>query len=101
MQRRIEEERRRKAWATAGYPYACQQAGETTIQTQEATVGLDTLAPVAGVKRKREEEEGAKDSPSKRAKNVEESGVPSPAPATALTPGVAEAQAQRADPLKR
>ena len=66
---------------------------------------VDTVAPAAGnegVKRKREEEdEGAKDSPSKRVKTVEEFAVPPPAPATALTTGVAEAHAQPADPLKR
>jgi len=38
MQRRIEEERWRKAWATAGYPYPYQQAEETALRahTQEA-----------------------------------------------------------------
>jgi len=37
-QRRIEEERRRKGWATAGYRYVYQQAEETVAQThtQEA-----------------------------------------------------------------
>ena len=106
VQRRIEEERRKKVWASAGYPYAYQQAGGTAVQTQsqEATMEVDTVAPAAGNgggKRKREEEDDeAKDSPSKRVKTVEEFAVP-PAPATALTTGVAEAQAQPADPLKR
>jgi len=36
--RRIEEERRRKGWATAGYRYGYQQADKTVVQThtQEA-----------------------------------------------------------------
>jgi len=33
VQRRIEAERRRKAWAATGYPYAYQQAEETAVQT--------------------------------------------------------------------
>jgi hypothetical protein len=66
---------------------------------------VDTLAPAAGdggVKRKREEEDiGVKNSPSKRAKTVEELAVALPTPATALTQHLAEAQAQLAEPLKR
>ena len=106
IQRRVEEERRRKAWATASYQYAHHQAEETAVQThtQEA-MEVDLLAPAAGnggVKRKREEEDvGMKDSPSKRAKTAEEPVYPPPVPATALTPGGIEAQAQPAEPLKR
>jgi hypothetical protein len=66
---------------------------------------VDALTPAAGnggVKRKREEEDvGVKDSPSKRAKTVEEPAYPPPVPATALTPGGIEAQTQPAEPLKR
>jgi len=49
VQRRIEEEMRRKGWATAGYPYAYQQAEETTVQahTQEA-MEAGTLVSAAG-----------------------------------------------------
>jgi len=67
MQTRIEKERRSKACATAGYPYAYQQAEETTVQThiQEA-MEVNALASAAGnggIKRKREEEDvGVKDS---------------------------------------
>lgn len=106
VQKRIEEERRRKAWTTAGYPYAYQQAGETAVQThtQEA-MEVNVLTPAAGnggSKRKREEEDvGVKDSPSKRAKTIEESAGLPPAPEAALTPGGIEAQAQPAEPLKR
>jgi hypothetical protein len=79
------------AWATAGYPYAYQQAEETAVQThtQEA-MELDALASAAGnegVKREREEEDvGVKDSPSKRAKTVEGPAYPPPVPVTAVTP---------------
>jgi len=66
---------------------------------------VDTLIPAAGnsgFKRKREEKDvGVKDSPSKRAKVVEEPAVLPPALETSLTPGVIEAQAQPAEPLKR
>ena len=54
-----------------------------------------------GVKRKREEEVGVKDPPPKRVKIVEEPPHLQPVPATALTPGGVEAQAQPAEPLKR
>jgi hypothetical protein len=106
VQRRVEEERRRKAWATAGYPYAYQQAEATAIQTQtQEAMKVDVLTPATGnggVKRKREEEDvGVKDSPSKRAKNVEEPAVPLAAPVAALMPGRVDAQAQLAEPLKR
>jgi hypothetical protein len=106
VQRRVEEERRKKAWATAGYPYAYQQAGETAVQahTQEK-MEVDALASAegnGGAKRKREEEDvGVKDSPSKKARTIEEPAYPPPVPATALTPGGIEAQAQPAEPLKR
>jgi len=76
VQRRIEEERRRKSWATAGYLYDHQQPIETAVRarTQEA-MEVDALASAAvngGVKREREEEDiVAKDSPSKSAKTVE------------------------------
>ena len=106
VQKRIEEERRRKAWATAGYPYAHQQAEETAVQTytQEA-MEVDILPPAAGdggSKRKREEEDvGVKDSPSKRVKTIKEPAIPPPAPEAALTPGGVEAQAQPAEPPKR
>ena len=66
---------------------------------------VDLLASAAGnggVKRKREEEDiGMKDSPSKKAKTAEEPEYPPPVPATALTLGGIEAQAQPAEPLKR
>jgi len=100
VQRRVEEERRRKAWATAGYPYAYQQAEETAVQTHaQDAMEVDAAAGNGGIKRKREEEDvGVKGSPSKRAKTVEEPASPL---ATALTPGGVEAQAQPAEPLKR
>ncbi len=106
MQRRVEEERRRKAWATTGYSNAYQKAEETAVQTQtQEAMEVDALASAAGsggVKRKREEEDvGVKDSPPKRVKTVEEPPYPQPVPATALTPEGVEAQAQPAEPLKR
>jgi len=71
-------------------------------RTQEA-VEVGALASAAGnggVKRKREEEEiGMKDLPSKRTKTVEKPTYLPPVPATALTPGAIEGQAQPA--LKR
>ena len=106
VQRRVEEERRRKAWATAGYSYAYQQGEESAVQahTQEA-MEVDPPTSAAGnggVKRKREEEDvGVNDSPSKRAKTVEEPTYLPPVPATAVTPGGIEAQAQPAEPFKR
>jgi len=116
MHGRIEEERRRKAWARSGYPYAYQQAEETTVQTHpqehfptttNTRVGMEVYALISaagngGVKRKREEKDiGVKDSPSKRAKTVEGPPYPSPVLATALTPGCIEAQGHPAEPLKR
>lgn len=106
VQKRIEEERRRKAWATAGYQYVYQPAEQTTVQTHTLDLmEVDVLTPSAGnggPKRKREEEDvGMKASPSKRAKTMEEPVVPPPASEAALTPGGVEAQAQPAEPLKR
>jgi len=90
VQRRIEEERRRKGWATAGYRYVHQQAEETVAQTrtQEAMEAVRTRFCCGGVTRKREEQEvGAKDLPPKRARTVEEPTYLPPVPATALVPG--------------
>jgi len=103
VQRQIEEKMRREAWATAGYPYAYQQADETAVQTQtQDAMEVDILASTAGngcVKLKKEEEEvGVKYSPSKRAKKVEEPAYPPLVPATTFTPGGIEAQAQPAEP---
>lgn len=106
VQRRIEEERRRKAWATTGYSNAYQKAEETAVQTRtQEAMEVDVLASAVGsggAKRKREEEDvDANGSPPKRVKIVEEVPHPQPVPATALTPGGVEAQAQPAEPLKR
>ena len=72
--------------------------------THEA-MEVDALASSAGNggdKRKREEEDvGVKESPPKKVKTVEEPPYPQPVPATALTPGAVEAQAQPAEPPKR
>jgi len=61
MQRRIEEERRREAWATTGYPYAYRKAGETTQKAHtQKTMGVRALASAAGnggAKRKRWEKD--------------------------------------------
>jgi hypothetical protein len=95
MRRRIEEERRRKAWATTSYLHAYQQAEETTVRahTQEA-MEVDALVSAAGnggVKRKTEEGNiGVEDSHPKRAKTAA-------CPATALMTGGIEP----AEPLKR
>jgi hypothetical protein len=99
--RQIEDERR-EAWSS-GYQCAYQQVEENTVQAHtQGAMEVDALTPAVGnrgVKRKREEENiGVKDSPSKRAKTVEES--PS-APVTTLTAGTIEAQAQPAEPFKR
>jgi len=105
LQRRIEEERRRKAWATASYPYAYQRTEETALRarTQEAMeVGaLTSTAGNGGVKRKREEEDIGEGFSVYVAKTVEEPAYPLPVPATALTPGGIEAQGQSTEPLKR
>ena len=77
IQRQVEEEKRRKAWAMAGYPYAHQQAEETAVQTRtQEAMEVDVLASTAGgggAKRKKEGKNvRVKDSLSKRAKTVEE-----------------------------
>ena len=105
IQRRVEEEKRRKAWAMAGYPYAHQQAEETAVQTRtQEVMEVDVLASTAGsggVKRKREGENvRVENSLSQRAKTVEEPAYPPPVPVTALTPGRIEAQTQPAEPYK-
>jgi len=105
MQRRIEEERRRKVWATASYSCDYQQACETVRSHTQETMEVDALASAAGsggVKREREEEDvGVKDSSPKKAKTVEGPAYLPPVPATTLTPGGIESQAQPVDPLKR
>jgi hypothetical protein len=85
----MEEEKQRKVWDTAGYPYAYQRAEKTAVQTHtQAVMEVDTLASAAGnggVKRKREEEDfGVKDSSSKRTTNVEGLAYLPPVPAPPL-----------------
>jgi len=84
---------RREAWATSGYLYAYQQPEGTTVQihpqehfpnTTSTRVGMEVYALASaagngGVRRMREEKDvGVKDSPSKRAKTVEEPPYSSP-----------------------
>ena len=89
---------------TAGYPYGYQQSEGSTAQTRTREVmEVDVLAFAAGnggVKQE-EEEVGVKDSLSTRAKTVEGPAYTPSVPATALTPGWIEAQAQPAEPFKR
>ena len=57
VQRRIEEEMRRKGWATAGYPYAYQQADETIVQTRtQEAIEAGPLVSAAGTEAPRASE---------------------------------------------
>jgi len=101
-----EEERRRKASATAGYLYDYGKGGETAVWVHTREKCSRFCAGNGGVRRERKEEDvGVKDSPPNMAKTmaktVEGPAYPPPVPATTLTTGGIEAQAQPAEPLKR